>query len=979
MSKQPTKPSSSSKNNNPSPRKGKNLKTDKPTDDEEDFSDDEDDELNDSASYSKVGAVRLQLLPMSEQIMKQKYPPIKVIDIGILKTSEIILKSIKSVYDICSKSTNNAIDNKKFILKDFVCMINKIEEGCICSHLTTYTNSKWLEILARDMQECVGIVELVTGIKKSSFSLCGKSDAIALTESYNSIQNTLKKHILRYQTETNAFLSKVPDNKYLNTGWKGIEQKVENDGVTISSSLSFLQPKHNNEDAFVERSNITKFVLSSLVNSGDKTHHVLTNSNATRYKCTGKTTLASYICMHAKIQEAYTSDNIFWLSILNANATRREILGTISYRMFNNLIFNDEVPDAYVVTKLKDIMNNNDELKSKRMLLVLDNVSNLVQIVDVLATIFVGTSTRILMTSRNEEMFKSLKTSCSIKVTVVPIFNDENAKRLLAKAAGLSSSGDLNGNLDVPQIIKATEKIPLSLHVVGGSIKYLQTSEDEDTNEEMGARKANPWKYMWEELNEVNALESVGFNEADTNDNFPISIRKALVVSTKMLSNEYRCYLFSISVYGKDTPSISFKVLEILWNKSNDEVKDIVNKFANLNLLNIVTAPANNSSKVDSTQAVNNLFADGIAAADDLLAYPRIEVSKLVMEYLGFELEKIKLTGGARFDSVAAMASIIMLAIDYVKSNNTSHVLSLFLDCSKLLKWTIDMGGKRQNLIERVKKKIDFSLDTLLGFRQHSLLHVAIEEGFLPAMDLLINLGSTLTTVNGDGHSLMEVAGLNGQLNSLQKLITWDKIFNLEKEGEDGLTPLSRYAGFGQEETVKVLAACGAKINSKSKNYGDSTALYIASKNGHANVVKILLENNANVNLFKKDGETALCVAAKNGHSLVIEHLLASNASVNQPTNDGVTPLWYASSKGHVNVVDVLVKNKADIKRSASDGSTALWIAASNGHAGVIRSLQKAGADLNVPNRDGTTPLFAAEAGGNDEAANVLKEFGAKG
>eukprot|EP00943_MAST-04B_sp_MAST-4B-sp1_P003942 g3942.t1 len=372
-------------------------------------------------------------------------------------------------------------------------------------------------------------------------------------------------------------------------------------------------------------------------------------------------------------------------------------------------------------------------------------------------------------------------------------------------------------------------------------------------------------------------------------------------------------------------------------------------------------------------------MSDGLATADDLLTYPRIEVSKLVMEYLGSELDKIKLTGGGRFDSVAAMASIIMLAVDYIKSNNTSHVLALFLDCSKLLKWTIDMGGKRQNLIERVKKKIDFSLDTLLGFRQHSLLHVATEEGFVPAMDLLINLGSTLTCVNGDGHTLMEVAGLNGQLNSLQKLITWDKMFNLEKEDEDGLTSLSRYAGFGQEETVKVLAACGAKINFKSKNDGNSTALYIASKNGHANVVKILLENNANVNLFKSDGETALCVAAKNGHSLVIEHLLSYNASVNQPTNDGVTPLWYASSRGHVNVVDVLVKNKADIKRSASDGSTALWIAASNGHAGVIRSLQKAGADLNVPNRDGTTPLFAAEAGGHDEATNVLKEFGAKG
>ena len=126
------------------------------------------------------------------------------------------------------------------------------------------------------------------------------------------------------------------------------------------------------------------------------------------------------------------------------------------------------------------------------------------------------------------------------------------------------------------------------------------------------------------------------------------------------------------------------------------------------------------------------------------------------------------------------------------------------------------MGGKRQSLIERVKKKLDFPLDSLVSFRQHSLLHVAIEEAHLPAMELMKDLGTPLNIVNGDGHTLMEVAGLNGKLECLQKLISWDTMFALEKEGSDGLRPLFRYASVGQEETTKVLAACGAKINYKS-------------------------------------------------------------------------------------------------------------------------------------------------------------------
>jgi ankyrin repeat protein len=921
--------------------------------------------------------------------VNKQYPPIKIIDIGILKTSTIILKHIGNIYQMCNKSTNNAINNNKIILKDFIVMINEIEEEYVCNHLTVYTNNKWLEILARDIQDVLSTVEIVTGMKKASFSLCGKSDAVALTESYNAIRNTMKKIALRYQTETNTFLNKIPDNKYLTSGWKGgvNGDEGEDEKKVSSSSLSFLQPKLNNKNIFVERNNITKSIISSLANNNDKSNHVLLDNNNTKYKAVGKTTLASYICKHPKIQDAYNKgSNIYWINVLNKKTTRREILGTITYRIFNNLIFNDLVPDAYVITKLKDMMNTDKALKTKRMLIVLDNVSHPKQIVDLLMTIFVGTSTRILMTSEEEEMFKDFKSTggVNIKNNYVPTLNDENSKMLLAKAAGFTSSSDLKGNADVPQVIKASENLPLALSIIGGSIKFITESEVDDSDEEASARKANPWKYMWEGLNEVNALESVGFNDAETNDNFPTSVRKSLIVSTKMLDNDFRRYLFSLSVYGKTTPSIPLNILEMSWNRSSDEVRDIVDTFATLNLVTIVEVPNGDDDdtsgeEVNSTQTVNNLFADGINSTDNMLAYPRIEVTPLVMEHLATELDKLKLTGGGRFDSVAAMASIITLAMDYVKMNNVAHVTVLFLECSKLLKWTIDMGGKRQSLIERVKKKLDFPLDSLVSFRQHSLLHVAIEEAHLPAMELMKDLGTPLNIVNGDGHTLMEVAGLNGKLECLQKLISWDTMFALEKEGSDGLRPLFRYASVGQEETTKVLAACGAKINYKSANNGDETALFVAAKNGHANVVKILLENNANVNLFKKNGETSLCVAAKNGHSLVIEHLLKYNASVNQPTNDGVTPLWYASSKGHINVVDVLVQNKADINRSAGDGSTALWIAASNGHGEVIRILQKAGADLNTPNQDGTTPLFAAEAGGNEEAANVLKEFGAKG
>ncbi len=46
----------------------------------------------------------------------------------------------------------------------------------------------------------------------------------------------------------------------------------------------------------------------------------------------------------------------------------------------------------------------------------------------------------------------------------------------------------------------------------------------------------------------------------------------------------------------------------------------------------------------------------------------------------------------------------------------------------------------------------------------------------------------------------------------------------------------------------------------------------VASHNGHAEVVKILVENGAQVNLQAKDGWSALMIASQNGHAEVVKY-----------------------------------------------------------------------------------------------------------
>ena len=88
-------------------------------------------------------------------------------------------------------------------------------------------------------------------------------------------------------------------------------------------------------------------------------------------------------------------------------------------------------------------------------------------------------------------------------------------------------------------------------------------------------------------------------------------------------------------------------------------------------------------------------------------------------------------------------------------------------------------------------------------------------------MELLKDLGTPLDIVDGNGRTLIEVAGLNGQLQCAKKLSSWKAEFGLEYVGNDGIPPLSRYAAKGQEETVKVLAACTCSLLAARRSGGN--------------------------------------------------------------------------------------------------------------------------------------------------------------
>ena len=180
----------------------------------------------------------------------------------------------------------------------------------------------------------------------------------------------------------------------------------------------------------------------------------------------------------------------------------------------------------------------------------------------------------------------------------------------------------------------------------------------------------------------------------------------------------------------------------------------------------------------------------------------------------------------------------------------------------------------------------------------------------------------------------------------------------------------------GKADVVLDLLESGvANVNYNHKNSG-VTPLYVASQNGHIQVLDILLYYNAKINQARNDGTTPLWIASYMGHVDVVTMLLDSEANINQAENNGQTPLYAASGKGHMDVVRVLLDREADIKQETNIGETPLFAASLFGHEDVVKVLLDRGADIYHATHDGHTPLYTASARGYEDIVRLLAQRG---
>ena len=186
------------------------------------------------------------------------------------------------------------------------------------------------------------------------------------------------------------------------------------------------------------------------------------------------------------------------------------------------------------------------------------------------------------------------------------------------------------------------------------------------------------------------------------------------------------------------------------------------------------------------------------------------------------------------------------------------------------------------------------------------------------------------------------------------------------KDGNHFVTPLIIAARNGYLNSVKILLRYGADIEARGTlKIGDHVAegctpLWAAAAFGRLDVVKLLIEQNAEVDGRISTGSTSLRVAAYGGHLDIVRCLIESGADVNaRKYTDETTALMVACSRGLSSVATYLINQGAFLDQRRKDGETALHGAVQRRHLEIVRQLLALGAS-QLPNNQGLTPLLCA-------------------
>ena len=410
-------------------------------------------------------------------------------------------------------------------------------------------------------------------------------------------------------------------------------------------------------------------------------------------------------------------------------------------------------------------------------------------------------------------------------------------------------------------------------------------------------------------------------------------------------------------VYAKETEK--YPIYCAVKNKNLNMIKILLNNNFDLKRESYILSYAMENSDENIVKYLVENGADMYSYEITALYQAVLNLNPKLVEYFLDKGASIEKAGGTD------VYGNIMMAAAGSKFNNSNDKSPV--DLTLLEKSAENSAKITEMLIGKADKNI--INDSLEG---KTPLIIAVGNSYIDTAKILIENGANINAVDIEGWSALSYAINNGDIE-IAKLLLENKV----KIKDELLIAIKSPIVESRINMMKLLIDNKANINYTDEN--GFNPLNIAIESGDMELTKFLITNGANVNSLMQDGVSLIGYAIAQNNMDLLQMLIENGANVNYTNGDSWanTPLQTASRLGLDNVVRILLTRNVDINAVDINGNTALHTAALNSQLSVVKLLLEKNPNLDIQNKVGNTALHLAVISGNIDIVGELVLKGA--
>ena len=339
-------------------------------------------------------------------------------------------------------------------------------------------------------------------------------------------------------------------------------------------------------------------------------------------------------------------------------------------------------------------------------------------------------------------------------------------------------------------------------------------------------------------------------------------------------------------------------------NVYNQTALHVAVVYQNLNAVKFLLdqhPPANIKKRAPNDQSVLHLAAisNNVSIVNELVNRTDIDALTadnksplyLALQYDSFDVARVLIQHGSRINSTYQHSNTTLLDIANTNNEEVTFLKSLY----KLNATSLNPLDVLQLIQQRKQDGLFDSLFNSTTFNSVNLNEQNVEL-------LLTKFGSSWTSK--DRKTLLHIAIEKGYEMFVKKLIETDASL-VNVSDVDGCYPL-----------------------------------HYAAIIGHLKILDLLIGSEVDVNVVcKADSVSSLYIATEKGYEMFVKVLLNNNADVNRQTSHGYTPLHAASETNNLDIIKLLINSKVNTSLLTNNNYTALELAALNNNSEIIRYL----------------------------------------